>query len=278
MPLPHEQVAIDAASGRRRNRLIAAAAVLDRMRAEHPGVDDFRDLPPGMRNAVRPALRAFRPAAGFGLHELGIAAFLAVGLIAAWVKPVRVFRCAPQAAGLAQCLVSERVFGVFPVREQAVAGIAKAQTSSYDVTSESQEDGRTTTSTTRLEELVLLDASENRLWSAAEQRMLGASAEQLGTDLTAVVSGQRTGPLLRIQVCWPVLLITCFFVLISFGPLVSQIGLALHDRGLIPYGMHRWIFGRGAFLLSVALCSVPWGMALLGSDPPALLVRLVGLR
>ena len=83
MPLPQEQAAIDVAVGSRRDRLVKAAAILDR----DPAIG---------------ALYAFRPPTGFGFHGVALLLFLGLCVSAQWFKPVRVFRCAPQGSGLAQ--------------------------------------------------------------------------------------------------------------------------------------------------------------------------------
>ena len=49
MPLPHEKAAIDAATGARKEKLIEAAQVLDRLRAEYPGDQDATTLPADVR-------------------------------------------------------------------------------------------------------------------------------------------------------------------------------------------------------------------------------------
>jgi hypothetical protein len=278
VPLPDEQAAIDAAAGPRRRRLIEAAAVLDRLRAENPGVEYVTGFPPEVRGALRQAVLAFRYARGVGFRELLLAAFLAVGLGALWLKPVRLFLCAPQAAGLAQCVVADRMLAVFPRGDQAVAGIAKTEVK-QSLTSSTTKDklGRTSTYTADVEELILTDAGGRRLWSASEDNLIGASLTQVGADIDAIVSGQRKGPVLRIQAFWPVLLMGGAFVLMSFGPLVSQLFLALRDRGLVPQRPYTRFFAWGGFWLSLALCIWALAVVLLGSNPPALVARLAGL-
>jgi hypothetical protein len=113
-----------AAVGSRRDRLVKAAAILDRVLAEHPGTDNLLDLPDELRDAAVEAAHAFQPAAGFGFREVLLLLFLGIGLSTQWFWPVRLFRCAPQASGLAQCVVADRMFGVFPRADRVVAGIA----------------------------------------------------------------------------------------------------------------------------------------------------------
>src|SRR5262245_60278614 len=162
MPLPHEQAAIDRAKGRQRERLAEAAAVLDGVRAAHPGVNDLQQLPPEVRSAALQALRAFRPAgAVFGVPEVALLLMLTVGAALTWFKPVRAFRCAGQGGGVVGSADSARLCGLWPLSERALAGIARASTSHHTTTSESQEGAQTRTVTTRVSELTLLDA-DNR--------------------------------------------------------------------------------------------------------------------
>jgi len=278
VPLPREQDAIDAAVGSRRDRLVKAAAILDRVRTEHAGTDNIQDLPAELRDAVVEAVHAFRPAAGFGFREVALLLFLGIGVGAQWLKPVRMFRCAPQASGLAQCAVADRMFGVVPRADRVVAGIAKTKVEysvKGGVTRES--DGRTTTWTTDVEKLSLFGPDDRELWSASEDHVIGASPAELGADINAIASGARNEPVVRIQAFWPVLFFSSFCVVFVFGPIVSHIGKALRDRGLIPQAMYRLVFKWSGLLLSLALCGLAWGLALLGSDPPALVARLVGL-
>ena len=275
MPLPQEQAAIDAAVGSRRDRLVKAAAILDRVRAEHPGLDNYNDLPDELRDPAIEALYAFRPATRFGFH--GVALLLCLGLCvsAQWFKPVRVFRCAPQGSGLAQCVVADRIFGVVPRADRLVAGIAKTDVES---STEGGVTNEATGRTTPVEKLSLLDAEGRELWSSASlDYWIGEPPAEVGADIQAITSGARHEPVVRIQAFWPALLASSLGVMLFFRALVSLIGMALRDRGLIGQAMYRRAFFWGGLLLSLALCALEWGVALLGSDPPALVVGLVGL-
>ena len=276
MPLPQQQAAIDAAVGSRRDRLVKAAAILDRVRAEHPGTDNFNDLPPELRDpAIGGALRV--PASHPLRLRSGVALLLCLGLCvsAQWFKPVRMFRCAPQASGLAQCVVADRIFGVVPRADRLVAGIAKTDVESSVEGGETHEsNGRTTP----VEKLSLFDPDDRELWSSASQDYwIGASPAEVGADIQAITSGARHEPVVRIQAFWPALFFSSLGVMLFFRALVSQIGMALRDRGLIRQATYRRAFFWGGLLLSLALCALEWGVALLGRDPPALVVRLVGL-
>jgi hypothetical protein len=139
MPLPHEQAAIERAQGRHRERLAEAAAVLDQLRATYPGVD-MQQLPPDVRRDAFQALRAFHPSMrAFGIAELMLLLMLTVALALMWFKPVRVFRCESQGTGLARCVVTERLFGLVPLRQSTVLGIADASTSQSSSTNQSRD-------------------------------------------------------------------------------------------------------------------------------------------
>jgi hypothetical protein len=277
IPLPHEQAAIDAADGRRREKLIEAAALLDRIRAENPGVEYVHDFPADVKDAVLQAVRALRPRTRFGFRELVVIAFLAISLGAQWLKPVRMFRCAPQAPGLAQCLVADRMLGVVRRRDQVVSGIASSNAKSAEISLERDRQGQITSTATRAEEIALYAADGTNLWSASEESLIGASLEQVDADVKAIVAGERKRPALRIQAFWPVLLLSTFLLLFSLNPLIEWVGAVLRDWDVIPYGVYRIAFLWGGFLLTLALSTVGWILVLLGSDPPALMARLVGL-
>jgi hypothetical protein len=277
MPLPHQQAAIDAATGRRRERLIEAAALLDRIRAENPGVENVHDFPAEVRDAVVQAVRALKPRTRFGFRELVVIAFLAIALGAQWLKPVRMFRCAPQAPGLAQCLVADRMLGVVRRRDQVVSGIASSNAKSAEISAARDRDGQMTATAKRVEEIALYAADGTNLWSASEESPIGASLEQVDADVKAIVAGERKHPALRIQAFWPVLLLSTVFLLFSLNPLIEWVGAVLRDWEVIPYGVYRIVFLWGGFLLTLALGAAAWALVLLGSDPPALVARLVGL-
>ncbi len=262
MPLPHEQAAIDRAQGSKRERLVEAAAVLDGVRAAHPGVEDLQQLPPDVRKAALQALRAFRPAgAVVGIPELVVLLLLAAGLALTWFKPVRAFRCAAQGGGLARCTVSER----------ALAGIAKASASHHTTTGETREGGRTHRVTTLVSDLSLLDAEGRVLWSASESHLIGASLEQVGAEVEQLAAGELSGEVLRVQAVWPALLFASLFVTIATSGLWSKLGLELRNRGWIPQLVLQAVFYWGGLLVPVVLYGAAWVLALLGKDPPAAL-------
>ncbi len=278
MPLPHEQAAIERASGRQRQRLADAAALLDRVRAEHPGLEDPRQLPAHLRSDVLSALAAFRPRRGFGVPQAALLLVLAAGLAGIWFKPLRVFRCAQSAPGRAECLVTERVLGLLPVRQQTVRGIATAEAGSHVTSSESREDkGRTRTVTTRVEELAFKDPEGGVLWSASESHLIGASLETLAVDVAALASEPDAPALVRVNAVWPVLLLGTLFVTIAASALASELGVWLRDRGLIPQALYMLAFYWGALLVPVALFGFAWLLAFLGGGPPAALVGALGL-
>jgi hypothetical protein len=128
-----------------------------------------------------------------------------------------------------------------------------------------------------VEKLSLLDPDGRELWSATEDYWIGASPEEVGADIGALASGARNEPVVRFQAYWPGLFFSSLGVMLFFRALVTQMGMALRDRGLIRQATYRRAFAWGGLLLSLALCGLEWGVALLGRDPPALLVRLVGL-
>jgi hypothetical protein len=276
MPLPHEQAAIDRAQGKKRERLSEAAAVLDRVRAQHPGVNDLQQLPPDVRNEALRALAEFRPGgSAFGTPELALLLLLVVGLGLTWFKPVRAFRCATQGGGLARCAISERLFGLIPVRTQDVPDIAKASTSHRTTTSESREGGRTRTTTTHIYDLSFVDAQGRELWSASESHLLGASLDQVGANVEQVASGELSGEIARVQAVWPALLAGTLFVTIAASALGSKLGLELRNRGSIPQALYQFVFYWGTLLVPVALYGAAWVLALLGKDPPAFLLPLL---
>jgi len=275
MPMAHEQAAIDAARGRRRERLIKAAELLDRARAEYPKMEYVTDVPAALQPAVRDASRAFRYDSRFGFRELVLLVFLGVGLGAAYVKPVRVFRCDGQGEGLARCLVSERIFGLVPREQRVLEGIAR--TESHSGTVETYESGRINRSTVKEETLALSDASGRALWSSSEQGLLGASFSQVANDIDALRSGAAKGPLLRIQVCWPILIVSSLLTWAFFNALFRHVGLALRDRELIPASVYEQLFARVGLLLPLLVCGFAWVVAGLGSDPPAFVGGLLGL-
>jgi hypothetical protein len=276
MPMAHEQAAIDRARGRRRERLIKAAALLDRVRAENPGVENIPDFPAEVRPAVRDAARAFRYDSRFGFSEVVLVLLLGAAVGGAYVMPVRAFRCEPQGEGLARCTVSERVFGLFPRDRRTIGGIAKADSSSSTHTAETHEgNGRISTSRISEESLSLFDARDQVLWSATEQRLLGASFAQLEQDIDALRSGAATQPLVRIQVCWPILMVTSLFTIAFFNTLFRHIGLALRDHELIGASLYELVFPRLGLLLPLLVCSFAWLAAFLGNDPPAFISALL---
>jgi hypothetical protein len=278
VPLPEQQAAIDAAAGSRRDRLVKAAAILDRVLAEHPGTDDLSELPDELRDAAVEAAHAFQPAAGYGFSEVLLLVLLGACLSGQWFRPMRIVRCDVQAPGLAQCVVADRLFGVFPRADRVVAGIASTDIAYSVEGGQTQEsNGHTTTWTAGVQNLSLLDPDGRVLWSASEDYWLGPSPGELGADIRDLASGSRHGPVLRIQTYWPTLFLSSFGVVFFFGPLVVKTGQALRDRGLIRQATYRRAFKWSGLLLSLALCTLAWGLALLGSDPPAFVGRLVGL-
>lgn len=277
MPMPHEQAAIDRASGPERQRLADAASVLDRVRAEYPGASDPQKLPEHVRADALNALRTFRPRRGFGLQAM-LLLVLAVGLFLLWFKPLRVFRCASQGSERAACVVSERLLGLLPLGQQTVAGIAQAESGEHTSSSESRDDkGRTRTVTTRVEELAFKDQAGRVLWSGEESHLLGATPEQLASELNELIAGEAKGPLVRVQGIWPVLLIGTLFVTIALSALASELGLLLRDRGLIPQTVYMAVFYWGALIVPVLLFGLAWAVALLGAQPPEALVSALRL-
>jgi hypothetical protein len=277
MPLPHEQAAIDRARGRSRERLEEAAAVLDQVRATHPGVDDLQQLPPDVRREALRALRAFRPAgSNFGTPELALLLLLGVGLALTWFKPLRIFRCERQGAGLARCAVRERIFGLVPKAERSIDGIASASTRQRATTSQSLDsDGQTRTTTTRISELTFAGADGGALWSASESHLIGASFEQVGSEVEELASGASAGPVVRVHALWPVLLAGSLFVTMASSALGSKLGLELRDRGVLPEAGYKVVFYWGTLLMPALLYGFAWLAALLGANPPAVLAALL---
>ena len=277
MPLPHERAAIDRAQGKKRARLEEAAAVLDRVRASHPGVDNLQQLPAEVRAEALRALREFHPGmAAFGLAEAAMLLMLAVALGLMWFKPVRVFRCEAQGAGLARCVVTERMFGLIPVRQTSVDGIASTSTSQRSSTSESRDDdGVTRTRTTRISELTFAGADGGELWSASESHLLGARLEQIATEVDELKSGEKAGRIVRVQGIWPVLLASSLFLTFTMSPLGSKLGLELRNRGVIPESAYKALFYWGTLFFPLLLSGIAWGLVLLGKNPPAALAALL---
>jgi len=278
MPRPHEQAAIDRASGPHKQRLSDAATLLDRVRAEYPASDDPLRLPEHVRSDILAALRAFRGGRSFGVPQLVLMLLLAVGLAASWLKPLRAFRCSAQGQGRAQCVVAERLLGVFPLREQVLEGIAGTQSGAHTTTSESRDDqGRTRTLTTRVDELAFKDAAGRVLWSSEESHLIGAAQQQLATEVAALAAGERSDVIVRVQAVWVVLLLGTLFCLIGVSSLGTELGLLLRDRGLIPQSVHVAVFHWGAFVVPLLLFGLAWALAGLGADPPAALVSVLRL-
>ncbi len=279
MPLPHERAAIEAARGDRKEKLIRAAAVLDRVRAEHPGTSDPHGLPPEVRREALDALEAFRARGSrFGVPEIAALLMLAAGLGVLALRPHRVFQCEALEPGLASCRITDRLFGIVTLREETVAGIASADTDSRTHTEQtSGEDGRTRTSTTRTDELVLLDAEQEPLWSVAESRLLGASMADLAADVGELAAGELEGPFARVHASWPVLLAGTVFFTLGASAALSSLGLFLRDRGVVSPAINRVVFYWGPLVAALLLSVAGWATALLGDAPPAWLIAAMGL-
>lgn len=279
MPLPHERAAIEAARGDRKEKLIQAAAVLDRVRAEYPAISDPHGLPPEVRHEALGALAAFRArGARFGVPEIAALLMLAAGLGVLALRPHRVFQCEALEPGRASCRITERVFGILTLREETVAGIAAANTESRAHTEQTRgDDGRTRTSTTRTDELVFLDAEQEPLWSAAESRLVGASMADLAADVSELASGELEGPFARVHASWPVLLAGTLFFTFGASAASSSLGLFLRDRGVVSPAMNRVVFYWGPFFAALVLSGAGWAAALFGNAPPAWLVAAMGL-
>ncbi len=279
MPLPHERAAIEAARGERKEKLIQAAAVLDRVRAEHPAASDPHSLPPEVRHEALKALEAFRGGGSrFGVPEVAALLMLLVGVGVLVLKPHRVFQCEAAEPGLASCRIADRVLGIATLREETVAGIASADTDSRTHTEQTRDDdGRTRTSTTRTDELVFLGAEQEPLWSAAESRLLGASMADLAVDVSELASGELEGPVARAHAPWPVLLAGTLFFMIGASATGSALGLWLRDRGVISPAIYRAAFYWGPFVVPFLLCVAGWAIAFLGNAPPAWLGAAMGL-
>ena len=126
---PQEEALLQRVEGQRREELRQAFETLARIRQEHPGIDDPQQLPPAARAEALRALSAMRRVVdGGGSTLITIVAWVllivASGLL--WLKPMALYRCAPQSEGLAQCVVSDRILGVVPLRSRSIQGIAAA--------------------------------------------------------------------------------------------------------------------------------------------------------
>ena len=274
MPLPHERAAIEAARGDRREKLIQAAAVLDRVRAEHPTTSDPHSLPPEIRREALEALEVFRSRRSrFGVPEIAALLMLAVGLaLLAW-RPHRIFQCEAAETGLASCRISERLLGLAPLTDQTVTGIASAGADSRTHSEQTRDTGgRIRTSTTRTDELVFLDAAREPLWLAAESRLLGASMADLAADVSELAAGELEGPVARAHASWPVLLAGTLFLVFGASASGSALGLLLRDRGVISPAAYRAAFYWGPLIVPVLVSAAGWAIALLGSAPPEWLI------
>jgi len=276
MPLPHEQAAIERAQGRQRERLEEAAALLDQLRATYPGAD-MQQLPSDVRADALRALRAFHPAMRpFGIAELALLLMLTVALALMWFKPVRVFRCEAQGTGLARCVVAERLFGLVPLRQRTVEGIADASTSQRSTTNEARDsDGVTRTTTTHIAELSFTSADGRPLWSGSESHLIGARFEQIGADVKELTSQAPSGRIVRVQAIWPVLLAGTLFLTVAASPLGTKLGLELRNRGLIPQAVYTAVFYWGTLLVPLLLSGAAWLLVLLGKDPPGIVAALL---
>jgi len=279
MPLAHEQAAIDTAQGARKEQLMEAALVLDRVRAEYPGVDNPHELPGPIRREALAAVAAFRGRGSSVLPTLVVSLLmLFAGSAALVLSPLRVFRCDPTGKGLAACVVSERALGLVTLREQKLEGIASAEAGSRVETSETRDSqGRVrSTHSTTVEQLVLKDASGHTLWQTTGSHFLGASFEDMSRDVTGLLSAGPGAPFSRTHEAWPPLLFGTLFVTIGLSSSISSLGLALRNRGFISPALHSKFYSV-PLLLAALVCAVGWVFAFLGSDPPSWMVSALHL-
>jgi hypothetical protein len=200
-----------------------------------------------------------------------LVSLLIVGVSAGllWLKPATVYRCAPQAPGLARCEISERLLGLVPLRSRAFEGIARVTFGEHTQQSTSLDSqGRTRTTSTDVEELALLDAQARVLWRRSESHLLGASLADLAGELELLVSGESAEPFARWHQPWPVLLITSLFLLLGASHLATRLGLVLIQAGWLPAGAHAIVYW-GPTLALLLLLGAAWGVAWVGADPPA---------
>jgi hypothetical protein len=278
MPLPHEQAAINAAQGARKERLIEAALVLDRIRAEYPGLDNADQLPGPVRREALAAVAAFRGRGSFDPSVFAAVLMLVVGSAALLLSPLRVFRCEPGGQGLVTCRVSELVLGLWTLREEKVPGIAAAEAGSHLETSESRDSqGRTRTTTTRVTELVFKDAHGSTLWRTSGSHFLGAPLEGVSEEVSALLSEERAAPFVRAHEAWPPLLLGSLFVIIGLSTAGSSLGLALRNRGFIGPTLYTVAFYWGPLLLAALVCAAGWAIAFVGNDPPAMVIDALRL-
>jgi hypothetical protein len=210
-----------------------------------------------------------------GLLVLALALF-------SW-QPLRVYRCEPQGGGdpkLAQCVIADRWLGIVPLRRQRIAGIAEAVYGAHVERSETRGTETALSGTTSrevlttVEELTLLDARAEPLWSASESHTVGASLEAIAGDVQSLLAEGSASPWVRWYVPWPPWLLGCLFALIATSHLCTRVGLFLLSRSLVPRSLEGALYW-GPTLVTLALFATVWGLAFFGGGPPRWLAAVV---
>jgi hypothetical protein len=279
---PQEEALLQRVEGQRREELRLAFEILARIRQEHPGIDDPQQLPPAARAEALAALSAMRRVVDGGggsiVHTVVSCVLLLVAAGLLWLKPATIYRCAPQAEGQARCVVSQRLLGFVPLSSRAIEGIAGASRGTHRQSSEDRDsNGRTRTTSTTVEDLELTGADGRELLRVSESHLLGASLGDLASKLQVVFSGYSTEPVVCWNTVWPVLLLATPFALIAVSHLSTLLGLWLMNHELIPMGVYRIAFYWAPSVVMLVLFAGAWVFAYLGSNPPAWLVRVLGI-
>ena len=244
--------------------------------ADIPG-SAISDTPPSAAAAPR------LPARGCVLTDFVSLALVVLALALFSLQPLRVYRCGPQGASdprLAQCVIADRWLGIVPLRERRLAGIAEAVYGAHVERSETRGTESAPSGTaphevlTTVEELTLLDARAEPVWSASASHTAGVSLQAIAADVESLLAGGNATPWVRWYVAWPPWLLGCLFALLGASHLSARAGLLLLARGLAPRSFERVLYW-GPTLFVLALFAVVWGIALFGGGPPRWLAALV---
>lgn len=209
--------------------------------------------------------------------------FISVLLLAAaigtlWLKPFTVFRCGVETEGQAQCTISERLLLVAPLRTEHLRHLTDAGYAEHTETSESTDsEGKHHTTETTVEDLSLSDAQGSTVWRTSESYLIGASLQNVGDRVQSLIRGASSAPFVRWHTAWPVLLIATLFGLIGAIHLMARLGGALVGWGVISPVLERLAFERAPGVFLLLLFASAWVVALLGGDPPATLIGVLGL-
>jgi hypothetical protein len=277
---PQEEASLQRVAPKRREELRRAYEDLGRIRDQHPGVDDIDKLQPDDRaEALRTLATIRRLTAGGGVTPATIMSLvlLAAALAFLWFKPTTVYQCRPQEAGVLTCTISERVFGLVPIRSRTIAGIAHVQYGSHVEQSESRENGNVRRSSTTVEAVSFRNASDTELWEESDSHLMGASLKQLAEAAEARTGeSAEASPFVLWNLPWPILLLATPFLLLPASHLPATFAVWLRNRGLASAAVYQALYWGPTWAV-LLLLAVGWGVNALGGQPPSWLVSMLGL-